>query len=66
MHPDSHRLPAVARARRNVETYNAPAQTAAERFGYDYPDPGLAELDQPVADAGEHQFGRRQQQFVGA
>lgn len=29
---------------RNVETYNAPAQTAAERFDYDYPDRELGEL----------------------
>lgn len=29
---------------RNVETYNAPAQSAAERFDYDYPDRELGEL----------------------
>ncbi|MBO9514002.1 MAG: DUF72 domain-containing protein [Variovorax sp.] len=29
---------------RNIQSYNAPAQTAAERFDYDYPDRELAEL----------------------
>jgi uncharacterized protein YecE (DUF72 family) len=29
---------------RNIASYNAPAQTAAERFDYDYPDRELAEL----------------------
>lgn len=39
-HPDYLLLRLLGR---NVDTYNAPAQTAAERSDYDYPDRQLAE-----------------------